>query len=177
MQGLIDRAKCAAAPAMLMALACALPASTALAQPAIEASGVGTVVGSKYDKPYAPGGGLGEIIISRDFGPRNAIVPEVGKAHKVDVSPDVIDSAFADVFGTLSDDQVAQINSGTGTVRSMDATILAPTGMLAGNENIMIEGGANLGGSGGIGSTISDAVGQGMSALNGALGGLAGMAP
>ena len=164
-QGLILRAKQSSASALLLASACTLTAFPAQAQTAIEASGTGTTVGSTYDKSYAPGGGLGLIIISRDFGPRNAIIPEVGRAHTVDVSPDAMDNAFADVFGALSDDQVAQINSGTGTTPQMGTSILAPTELLAGNDNIMREASVGAGGAGGLGSTISDAIGQGMGAL------------
>ena len=70
----------------------------------------------------------------------------------------------------------AEVRSGTSAMPQINGGIVDPAGLLAGNENIMLEGSSGAGGAAGLGSTISDAVGQGMGALTGALGSLGGMA-
>lgn len=167
-------------PAVLLAAGCAAMAPSASAQQAVEGwthdmvvgTGTGTRAVVTSERSFKPGGGPGLIIISRDVGPRNALTPEVGRADTVDVAPDVLDSAFDGVFDALSDGQVAEISSGPGGPSSAQTGIQAPLEMLAGNDNIRSESSANVGGAGGVGGIISDAIGQGMSALGGALSGL-----
>ena len=127
---------------------------------------------STQTTPPRPGGGPGLIILSRDVGPRNALSPEVGQAHTVRVAPEPSLLAFPNPLEALSDEQAGQVSSGFAALPSMHSILRAPLESLSGNDNIRAEGAA---GAGGVGNMVGSAIGQGMSALTGALGGLPGL--
>ena len=156
------------------AVAASLLAQPALAQEAQTAPGAETTPGQEtfLTPPPRPGGGPGLIILSRDVGPRNALSPEVGQAHTVRVAPEPSLLAFPNPVEALSDEQVGQISSGFAALPSVHSILHAPLDNLTGNDNIRAEGAA---GAAGVGNMVGGAIGQGMSALTGALGGLSGL--
>jgi hypothetical protein len=114
---------------------------------------------------------IGTIILMRDVGPRNAILPEVGLRHSVQTSPDqaAIDMIVSMV--PISDEQASQITSGMSAVQDINGTIQQPLDLIGGNDALSSGNGTGQGGNG-IGGLVSGTIENGMSILGSALGGL-----
>ena len=114
---------------------------------------------------------IGKIILMRDVGPRNAILPEVGLRHTVQTSPDAESIGLIANMMPISDTQASEITSGLSSVQGLGGAIQQPLDLITGSDALSLGNGTSQAGNG-IGGLVSGAIEGGMSALGSALGGL-----
>ncbi len=114
---------------------------------------------------------VGKIILMRDVGPRNAMLPEVGLRHTVQTSPDPEAIGLIANMMPISDAQASEITSGLSAVQQLSGTIQQPLDLIAGSDALSMGNGTSQSGNG-IGGIVSGTIENGMSILGSALGGL-----
>lgn len=118
------------------------------------------------DKPE-----IGSIIISRDFGPRNALIPEVGVRHRIQTAPDPALLAFAGTVSAITDSQAAEISGTFGSLADSGLNIQQVLSSVGFGEQMQANGSSGHSASG-IGNSVSGAIASGMGALGSVLGAL-----
>lgn len=112
---------------------------------------------------------VGKIILMRDVGPRNAVLPEVGLRHTVQTSPDPEAIGLIANMMPISDAQASEITSGLAAVQNVNGTIQQPLDLIAGSDALSLGNGTSQTGNG-IGGLVSGTIENGMSILGSVLG-------
>lgn len=123
-------------------------------------------VAAEADKPE-----IGSIIIARDFGPRNALLPEVGVRYRIETAPDPALLAFASTVSAITDAQASEITGTFSSLPDTGLTIQQSLSTVGFGEQVQSNGTVGQSANG-IGDTVGGAIAAGMGALGGVLGAL-----